>query len=258
MNSRKDSLANNAANRSSPMLRSLLVRLTMAILAGGLCACTMQPPNIGVQTWSSPIKSNVQFSLENRYGDIHVRPGSANFVGLTAATQCSSGSEDVFSLTTTGDAGLAIEILGQRCLRVDVTLHASADLQLHLRTLDGKINARRIANAINARSISGDIAIRSQGATSVATNSGTVRLHPTSSAWSIPHQAKTESGAIIVSVPLIDAAFEACTGGSVWIDPALREYQVTTQGHCTNGRHGTGDSLIQLQSESGDLQIYRQ
>jgi hypothetical protein len=233
-------------------------QFVLAIIVGGLIGCTTQPTSIGTQSWSSPIKSNVSFALENRYGDIHVRQGSLNFVGLTAATQCSSSSEDVFGLTKTGNAGLAIEILGQRCLRVDVTLHASPDLQLNLMTRGGQISARRIANPVSARSNSGDITIRSRGVTSAASKSGNVRLHAASTAWSRPHQAHTKTGAIMVSVPLIDAAFEACTRGSLWIDPALSEYEVTTQGHCTNGRHGTGDSLIRLQSNSGDLQIYIQ
>lgn len=232
----------------------LFASIGLAVDRSAWPALASAPPALTTFTWSTTVAPGTTIALANAHGDIHVRPASERFVGLTLAVQCATDERPLNVAAT--EATIRLEVAADACARVDATLHVGPGLPLRLATGSGSIDARRTQNPIVARSVSGDLSFVGDGPVAAESQTGTTRLTPVRPKWRHPHAVRTASGAIHAVLPLTDVTVRACTEGSIALASGLEALATRRAGPCLTASEGTGGAHLELRSDSGSITLY--
>jgi hypothetical protein len=168
------------------------------------------------------------------------------------------GDTAVVEVSYASDKRLGTDKLvdGFRKGRVDLGMFLPAGPDLHVTTTYGDIQVRRVSNEVFARSRDGKLVVAGSGSIDAATDSGTLRVFPTSAKWLKPMRLHTRSGDILMEVPLYgEIQLDVETAGSIAGQVPL-ELRDAGKGRQHGGlRRAGGSQKIDVTSESGDIYL---
>ena len=233
-----------------------LAIIMVAVVGISGCAGTTRAPLLQRVQWQSNEDGLAAVHFFNALGDIHLKQGSAGFLGIDAIGQCRT-AEPGFSADRNGQT-LTVVTAGADCDRVDVVLFAPPGMRLEVASEDGRITGKALRNAIEARSTTGDIALSAAGPVAASTDSGVLRINPMAAKWAEPLRLVSDSGRMVVAVPAGDIQVDACTTGRVSGDFELESRSAVDALPCHSLRLGRGLYPIEARSQTGDIELYRQ
>ena len=216
-------------------------------------------PEIVREDVSFPIGKGIStVEIDNRYGEINIRSHDEDEVGIHGVAQSlppDFARAHVVSSRNGEVLHLVVELLdGKTGGRYDMAAYVPNSMSLILHGVRDRVDARKRAAPLTISTTSGDINASSLGRLDLSTGSGTIKAAAMSERWDGSSSIRSESGRIIVLVPLSgDIFLNAETGGRLSNDFGLSVHSRASGGFMSAARYGAGTSNLHVSSDSGEV-----
>jgi hypothetical protein len=264
-------------------MRSTLLRLLpwTCVLAGALAGCGARAPSKPVAEPPYTVEhvkrdlalpeSVVRIRIDNPHGGVAVRQVDQPLVGTYEVIQRigATPEEPLIALSLDGDTAVLTVayasdrqggadrlVGGHRKGRVDLGVFVPKGPRVDITTTYGDVLVRRIANDMTVRTREGRLTAAGAGAMDLATVSGELRAYPTSAKWSTPMRLVTDTGNVLLEVPVSGpVALSARTGGKFTGPFRLAPTALADGRQSVEWRAGSGSQHIDVDSRSGDIHL---
>ena len=180
--------------------------------------------------------------IHNRHGDVRMRFGDRKTVGLYATIQrigtkkidpefriTQQGTQWLLDVRYPGDERWQAD--GHAHGRVDFGIWLPRDLAVDAETVDGTVQIKRAKVALRVRTQSGPIQVSSTSTLDIESTSGPIIARQESGEWSGLSRVVSESGRILMAVPMFaDIHLIAQSGAVLSVDPGMPTPQPAASG----------------------------
>ncbi|HJU38086.1 MAG TPA: DUF4097 family beta strand repeat-containing protein, partial [Tahibacter sp.] len=213
----------------------------------------------------------VRIRIDNPHGSVAVRQVDRPVVGTYEVIQRigERPEEPQVALSLDGDTavltvayasdragGADRRVDGHRKGRVDLGVFVPKGPRVEIATTYGDVIVRRIANDVVVRTRDGRLTAAGSGAMDLATVSGELRAYPTSAKWTTPMRLATDSGNVLLEVPVSGPVALAARTRGAFTGPFKLAPTMLTDGRSeVRWTGGSGTQHIDIDSASGDIHL---
>lgn len=233
-----------------------------------------EPPPFSVEHLKRDLalpESVVRIRIDNPHGSVAVRQVDKPLLGTYEVVQRIGARPEepqvalaiendtavlkvTYASDTHGGADRLVD--GHRKGRVDLGVFVPKGPLVEIATTYGDVLVRRIANDMVVRTREGRLTAAGAGAMDLATVSGELRAYPTSAKWATPMRLATDTGNVLLEVPVSGPiALAARTRGRFTGPFRLAPAPLADGRQQVEWRSGSATQRIDVDSASGDIHL---
>jgi hypothetical protein len=247
---------------------SYRVGLVLLVLIISACraAPTLQsgqessPLELLTREWSSkPVRGGF-IRIVNELGEVHLRNSDDGMVTLLEAVQARSAPERNLQVQVERNEHsliLSYPAAGRAAdTRVDLAVLVPPGFPVEVRTVDGRVEARKLHNQISVVTRSGNIVVSTDTRQQLVSLTGQIRAYLIDSPKLSGSSYQTQTGDISMFIPDRPFSLQASTDGLIESELPLETF-TCPRSACARMGVLVSDWQVMVQSETGNIDLFR-